>query len=190
MNKEIEKKGLKLPNKSVELTTAQKEVLHLLTDEFLTIKQIAQQRHCSLQAVYKIVAQLKKKGYDVSSQDFDLFRLDSFCYFCDFSEFLDKHHIVEKKYKGLEEKDNYLFLCPNCHRMLHYKGVLSYKKGFYYMLNRNTLCLIMKPSRRQIGFPRNQPIASFNHAIKMNKINILKDKRNSKLKNGKFIQNK
>ncbi len=62
MKKKVEKKGLKLPIKSVELTTAQKEVLHLLTDEFLTIKQIAQRRYCSLQAVYKIVTQIKKKG--------------------------------------------------------------------------------------------------------------------------------
>lgn len=62
MKKKVEKKGLKLPNKSVGLTIAQKEVLHLLTDEFLTIKQIAHRRECSLQAVYKIVSQIKKKG--------------------------------------------------------------------------------------------------------------------------------
>jgi len=58
----VEKKGLKFPSRSKELTTAQKEVLHLITEEFLTLKQIAQRRHCSLQAVYKITAQIKKKG--------------------------------------------------------------------------------------------------------------------------------
>ncbi len=59
---EVEKKGLKLPTKSVELTTAQKEILHLIVDEFLTIKQIAQRRKCSLQAIYKIISKLKEKG--------------------------------------------------------------------------------------------------------------------------------
>jgi len=55
------KKGL-ICHKKIGLTTAQKEILHLLTDEFLTIKQIAQRRNVSLQAIYKIVAKLKKKG--------------------------------------------------------------------------------------------------------------------------------
>lgn len=58
----VEKKGLKLPSRSSGLTAAQKEVLHLITEEFLTHKQIAQRRNCSLQAVYKISAQLKRKG--------------------------------------------------------------------------------------------------------------------------------
>lgn len=60
----VEKRGLKL-HKKIELTAAEKEVLHLLTDEFLTIKQIKQRRDCSLQAVYKLIKKLKQKGaYD------------------------------------------------------------------------------------------------------------------------------
>lgn len=60
----VENKGLKYPTKT-PLTGAEKEVLHLLTEEFLTIKQIQQRRQCSLQAVYKLIKKLKQKGaYD------------------------------------------------------------------------------------------------------------------------------
>lgn len=58
----VEKQGLKSHEGKVELTTAQNEVLHLISDEFLTIKQTAQRRDCSIQAVYKIIKQLKNKG--------------------------------------------------------------------------------------------------------------------------------
>jgi DNA-binding CsgD family transcriptional regulator len=57
----VEKDSLKSP-KSFSLTNSEKEVLHLFSDEFLTIKQIAKRRKCSLQAVYKIIKSLKKKG--------------------------------------------------------------------------------------------------------------------------------
>lgn len=58
----IEKRGLNYHKGIPELTPSEKEVLHLITDEFLTIKQIAQRRDCSLQAVYKIIKKLKNKG--------------------------------------------------------------------------------------------------------------------------------
>lgn len=45
-----------------ELTQAESEVLHSLTNEFLTIQQIALRRNCSDKAIYKIIAKLKKKG--------------------------------------------------------------------------------------------------------------------------------
>lgn len=48
--------------KKREITKTEKEILHLITDEFLTLKQIAQRRYCSLQAVYKILKKLKEKG--------------------------------------------------------------------------------------------------------------------------------
>lgn len=51
-----------MPSKNYKLTNTEKEILHLLTDEFLTIKQIALRRQCTLQAVYKIIKKLKKKG--------------------------------------------------------------------------------------------------------------------------------
>lgn len=56
------KKGLKLPNININTTKTEKEILHLITEEFLTIKQIAQRRDCSVQAIYKILKRLKKKG--------------------------------------------------------------------------------------------------------------------------------
>jgi hypothetical protein len=45
----------------LELTQTEKEVLYLLTKEFLTQKQIAIRRHCSKQAVSKTIRKLKAK---------------------------------------------------------------------------------------------------------------------------------
>ncbi len=59
----VEKDGLKLHMGNPELTFSEKEILHLITDEFLTIKQISQRRHCSLQAIYKIIKKIKNKGF-------------------------------------------------------------------------------------------------------------------------------
>jgi DNA-binding Lrp family transcriptional regulator len=59
----VEKKSLKLPPKIVKLSRIQKEIIHLVSDEFLTIKQIAERRKCSLQAVYKIITKIKEKGF-------------------------------------------------------------------------------------------------------------------------------
>ena len=56
------KKGLKSYKKRL-ITKTEKEVLHLVSDEFLTIKQIALQRGVSLQAIYKTIKKLKEKGY-------------------------------------------------------------------------------------------------------------------------------
>lgn len=55
------KKGL-LYQEGFSLTEAEKEVLQLLTEEFLTPKQIRIKRECSKQAVYKIIKSLKQKG--------------------------------------------------------------------------------------------------------------------------------
>ena len=55
------KKGLKLQDK-MDLTPAENDVRYLLTEEFLTIKQIAQRRKTSIQAVYKLLRKIKKKG--------------------------------------------------------------------------------------------------------------------------------
>jgi len=55
------KKGL-IYHKKKGLTKVEKEVLNLITEKFLTIKQIAKQRDCSLNAVYKVIKRLKKKG--------------------------------------------------------------------------------------------------------------------------------
>lgn len=56
------KKGLLFPYVNLKLTKAEKEVLKLITEEFLTVKKIMVRRNCSKQAVYKIIRKLKKKG--------------------------------------------------------------------------------------------------------------------------------
>ena len=45
-----------------KLTTTEREILHLLTNEFLTIKQVSIRRRTSRQAVHKIVNKIKQKG--------------------------------------------------------------------------------------------------------------------------------
>lgn len=55
---------------SEELTPNEKEVLHLLTIEFFTIKQVSLRRHTSDKAVYQIVDRLVKKGY-LDKQNFE-----------------------------------------------------------------------------------------------------------------------
>lgn len=45
-----------------DLSAAQKDVLFLLTQEFLTVKQVAIRRKTTVQAIYKIIRKLKKKG--------------------------------------------------------------------------------------------------------------------------------
>ena len=56
------KKGLHTPHID-ELTKAEREVLELITEEYLTVKQITIRRDCSRQAVYKHLKALKEKGY-------------------------------------------------------------------------------------------------------------------------------
>jgi DNA-binding CsgD family transcriptional regulator len=47
---------------NANLTETEKQVKHLIEDEFLTVKQICSIRECSRQAVYKIIKKLKQKG--------------------------------------------------------------------------------------------------------------------------------
>lgn len=55
-------KGLQIGGGFPKLTKKQSEVLHLLSDEFKTIKEISLSRKTSRQAVHKIVKKLKEKG--------------------------------------------------------------------------------------------------------------------------------
>lgn len=63
----VEKRGLKYHMGNSELTYTEKEILHLIADEFLSIKQIQIRRQCSLQAIYKLIKSIKKKGFLDSS---------------------------------------------------------------------------------------------------------------------------
>lgn len=48
-------------------------------------------------------------------------RLGIACVNCDWSEqFCDVHHIVHKKDSGKDDHSNLAYLCPNCHRLVHY----------------------------------------------------------------------
>ena len=58
--------------KNQGLTKTEEEILHLLTDEFLTQRQIAVLRGCTPQAVSKIIQKLKKKGaYNIGLEKVD-----------------------------------------------------------------------------------------------------------------------
>ena len=57
------KKGLIFGGPRPSLTLAEKDVLRLLTIEFLSPIQIAYIRKCSHQAVYKVIRHLRKKGF-------------------------------------------------------------------------------------------------------------------------------
>lgn len=46
----------------VQLTSTEKKVLFMITQEFLTAKQIQIRRQCSQQAISKVICSLKKKG--------------------------------------------------------------------------------------------------------------------------------
>jgi len=56
------KKGSKSGLQHPTLTKTEKEILHYLTNELLTPKQIATRRKCSKSAIYKHIRNLKKKG--------------------------------------------------------------------------------------------------------------------------------
>jgi len=60
--KKVEKKGLKLGEGQANLTKTEREILHLISDEFLTVKKIAIRRGTSPQATYKTINNLKEKG--------------------------------------------------------------------------------------------------------------------------------
>ena len=55
---------------------------------------------------------------------------DTQCVICDhnFSVFLNQHHIVPVSRDGDNEIENLIFLCPNCHALIH-KGI-SYMERF------------------------------------------------------------
>ena len=61
--KKTTKKGLKQGKCYQKLTPTEAEVLHLLTKEFLTPNKAAIRRKTSKQAIYKIIKNLKEKGF-------------------------------------------------------------------------------------------------------------------------------
>jgi len=178
------KKGL-IYHKKKDLTKVEKEVLNLITEDFLNPKQIAKQRDCSLQAVYKIIKRLKKKGVRlqekkqskdsfIDSEEYIIFTtlfFNKFCYFCDYhGKIVQLHHIKSKKEGGFDEKENLLPLCPNCHNLIHReKFILGYWEGYYYLTNDENRKILI-PSIRQKGILRNFILCSETKMLKLPKI--------------------
>ena len=61
--KKVAKKGCKLGVLHPKLTKSEADVLYLITEEFLTVKKAAIRRKCTTQTIYKIMRNLKEKGY-------------------------------------------------------------------------------------------------------------------------------
>jgi len=127
--KEVEKEGLKCPRK-IKLTNAEKEILHLITDEFLTIKQIAKQRDCTIQAIYKVIKSLKQKGaYDGGLNKVE--KIESTFNQSDIrlhgQEFNIRILWQDSKYQELLQKSNTLFLDGNTIRL--YKNSIEIYSG-------------------------------------------------------------
>lgn len=60
--KKVPKKGLKLQGQQPQLTPLEKEILYYLTQEFLTVEQIATRRGTSKNAIYKVRKKLLSYG--------------------------------------------------------------------------------------------------------------------------------
>lgn len=171
MRKKVEKKGLKLYKKR-SLTKAEKEVLHLLTEEFLTIKKIAQRRGTSLQAVYKITKKLKEKGaYNLGLKKVE--KVESTFNQNDVrlhgQEFNIKILFQDNKYQRKLERANILFLDGNTIRLYKnsievYSGQsfygktanesekksLEYWNSFLVRLEHDLKVILVKPRARNI----------------------------------------
>jgi len=173
--KEVEKglkKRLKVPPTNSKLTPTEKEILHLISDEFLTIKQVAQRRQTSIQAVYKILNILKRKGaYNgglkqvekieptINQRDIRLHG----------QEFNIKIIWQDNKYQELLEKSNILFIDSNTIRLYKnsieiYSGQSFYGKSadesekvsleywnrFFTRLEHSLRVILIKPRSRNI----------------------------------------
>lgn len=60
------------------------------------------------------------KRYNITAEQYR--DLTKKCYFCEFTEIVDCHHIVPFSRGGKHELSNYIGLCPNHHKLIHLKG--------------------------------------------------------------------
>jgi len=130
MKKRVEKKGLKCQIGKADLTKTEREVLHLITDEFLTVKNMAQRRGVSLQAIYKTIKKLKKKGaFDGGLNKVE--KVESTFNQTDIrlhgQEFNIKIIWQDNKYQKALNKSNTLFLDSNTIRL--YKNSIEVYSG-------------------------------------------------------------
>lgn len=61
--------------------------------------------------------QIRAERYDISIENY--LEITKKCYFCDFKEIIDCHHIVPIRKGGPNILSNYLGLCPNHHKLIH-----------------------------------------------------------------------
>ena len=105
------------------LTLRQKRVFDLYQQGKKQI-EIARQLNISQQAVNKLLKKAIKKielGQNKIYYPRKKVNVSKHCLFCNVDYPLDEHHIIPKKYNGLDVKENIIYLCPNCHRKLHNK---------------------------------------------------------------------
>lgn len=113
------KRDLKEPSiSSGDLSENEKEVLYLLTEEFLTIKQVSIRRQTSDKAVYQIVDRLVKKGY-IDKQNFKALKKTPPCHLE-----LEKEKVVFKewRYHNLHFVIKPFYFFPRYHKIRTEKG--------------------------------------------------------------------
>lgn len=156
------------------LSKVQAEVLYLLTQKFLKPDEIAKKRKVSREVTYKILRKLRDKGYITTFKIEDkkitrkkslLNKLNSICYFCGHFDVVG-HHLIRVIDNGLDEEANFLFLCPNCHSLIHHHDYrLRYLDGYYVMFQVKNDVSHTKPDKKQLIYKRPLPIASIKNAI-------------------------
>ena len=122
-------------NKVLKLTKAEEEILRLLTEEFLTVKQISYRRKCTHQAIYKIINKLKKKGafniglqkvaeIQPTMQPNEKIRLHG-------QEFNIKLLYQDQHYQELLKRSNIMFIDGNTIRLYRNSIEIYAGKSFY-----------------------------------------------------------
>lgn len=187
------------------ITQTEKEILHYLCYEFLTIKQISIRRKTSVRAVYKIIDKLKKKGiikkgeieryneYVIESQQGIIEKAikdstpgniyncaNDYCYFCDYP-IVHRHHIIPKSHGGLYY-NNIISLCPNHHTLIH-KGICYIiSNGKYMFLVFHKDGNILYPNKRQKNNIKGICMDSIYRAKKLGYVKVEIDKNESQKK--------
>jgi DNA-binding CsgD family transcriptional regulator len=118
----VEKKSSHFSSQSGDwlsrLTPTEKEIISLLSNEFLTVKQIAVRRKTSVRAVQKIVKQLRKKGViNSANKTVRNFQSTKFVIRLHGQEFKIDIIFKDERYKELKEKSNYIYVDGNTIRL-------------------------------------------------------------------------
>ena len=100
------------------ITPTEKEILTLLSNEYLTIKQIALRRKTSVRAVQKIVKKLRKKGViNSANKAVRNFQSTRFAIRLHAQEFHINIIFKDERYKELQKKSNYIYIDGNTIRL-------------------------------------------------------------------------